>query len=283
MNKHNNNIFCEYTVKSWEDCRTLLTHLKNWVFRGQSDSKWRLQTTLERGAINNSVFRDIPKIEKSIIEKFKRKAFNYIEKLPKKDNTLEWVSLMQHHGAPTRLLDFSYSCYVALHFSIEQALQESSVFCINKDLIHNEGLKIEKWRGLEDDRFFGTREYCNCVLNEQIRSPLVMLIEPYNLHERLSKQQGLFAIPFEGRQSFEYNLSLTVNRFQKELPTIKKIEKYNDLLDLLNQECVLLKVKIPKKFHNEIRKDLKLMNITSETLFPGIDGFAKSLYSEFDL
>lgn len=111
----------------------------------------------------------------------------------------------------------------------------------------------------------------------------IMLVEPFNMHERLSRQQGLFAIPFEGQQGFEYNLSLTVNKFQKELPTSKKIGEYDCLIDLLNQECVLLKVKIPKDFHNEIRKELKLMNITSETLFPGIDGFTKSLNSEFDL
>jgi hypothetical protein len=110
-----------------------------------------------------------------------------------------------------------------------------------------------------------------------------MLIEPYYLHERLSKQQGLFAIPFEGQQSFEYNLSLTVNKYQKELPTSTKIESYNEISDTLEKECVLLKIKIPKHFHNEIRQELKLMNITSETLFPGIDGFSKSLYNEFDL
>jgi len=283
MNKHNDNIFCEYAIKSWEDCRKLLSYLTTWVFRGQSNSLWPLQTTLERGAIlNNLDIREIPEFEKKIIEKFKRRAFNYIEKLPEKENTLEWLSLMQHHGAPTRLLDFSYSYYVALFFSIEQALQDSAVFCLNKDLIYKEGLKTEKWRGLEDDYAYGTKEYCNYVLNEQILSPLVMLVEPYNLHERLSRQQGLFAIPFEGRQAFEYNLSLTVNRYQKALPISNKIEEYNDLLSLLNQECVLFKVIIPKDFHNEIRKELKLMNITSETLFPGIDGFAKSLNSEFD-
>ncbi|WP_352399420.1 FRG domain-containing protein [Anaerotignum sp.] len=216
MNKHNNNIFCEYTIKSWEDCSRLFKYLTNWVFRGQANSSWPLQTTLERGVkINNSDIRNIPKIEKTIIEKFKRSISNYIEKLPDKDDTLEWISLMQHHGAPTRLLDFSYSYYVALYFSIEQALQESAVFCLNKDLLHNEGLKTEKWRGLEDDFSFGTRKHCNSVLNEQTLSPLVMLVEPYNLHERLSKQQGLFAIPFEGHQSFEYNLSLTVNKSQK--------------------------------------------------------------------
>ncbi|OME82339.1 MULTISPECIES: FRG domain-containing protein [Paenibacillus] len=285
MSKHSDNIFCEYTINSWEDCRKLFRSIEKWVFRGQSNSQWSLQTTLERGAkINNSNIRDIPMIERNIIEKFQRRAFHYLEKPPEVENVLEWLSLIQHHGGPTRLLDFSYSYFVALFFSIDQALQESTVFCLNKKLINAKGLETEKWRGLEDEKYFGTRIYCNEKLIEQTSSPLVMLIEPFNIHERLSSQQGLFAIPFEGHQAFEYNLSLTVNRFRKELPISKIIDNHDeDLIELLNQECALLKVNIPKDFHNEIRRELKLMNISSETIYPGIDGFTKSLYGEFDI
>lgn len=199
-----NNIFCEYTIKSWEDCIKLFKNINKWVFRGQSNSSWSLQTSLQRAAIINDVdIRDIPKVEREI------------------------------------------------------------------------------WRGLKDASSYGTRDYCNKILYEQTLSPLVMLIEPYNMHDRLSMQQGLFAVPFEGHQGFEYNLSLTVDRYRKELPKSKIIDEYENITTLLNEECALLKVKIPKEFHNEIRKELKLMNITSETLFPGIDGFAKSLNNVF--
>jgi hypothetical protein len=282
MMEHSKNIFCEYTIKSWEDCTRLFKSIDKWVFRGQSDSSWSLQTSLERGAqINNLQPREIPKVERKIIEKFQRRAFYYMGDTPEKDNTLEWLSLIQHHGGPTRLLDFSYSYYVALYFSVEHALQESVVYCLNKDLIYQKGLETEQWRSFEHKFPFGTRDYCNSVLHEQTLSPLVMLIEPFNMHERLSRQQGLFAIPFEGQQSFEYNLSLTVNKYQKELPKSNEIVEYENLISFLNEECALLKVKIPKDFHNQIRKELRLMNITTETLFPGIDGFTKSLYSEF--
>lgn len=284
MNKHSENIFCEYTVNSWSDCRELFKFIEGWVFRGQANSDWSLQTTLERGAeINSTDIRSIPQVEQNIIDKFQRRAVHYLDKLPGKENTLEWLSLIQHHGGPTRLLDFSYSYYISLFFSIDQAFQESSVYCLNKDLVSKKGLETEKWRGLDDETKFGSREYCNDALKEQTLSPLVMLVEPFNIHERLSRQQGLFAVPFEGRQSFEYNLSLTVNRYQKALPKSRVINSYIEVLDVLQNECALLKVRIPKNLHNEIRKELKLMNITSETLYPGIDGFSKSLFGEFDL
>lgn len=283
IDKHSEYIFCEYKIKSWEGCRALLNDLENWVFRGQSSSKWSLQTTLERSAIaSNCDIRDIPRVEKRIIEKFQRSAFQYVDKTPQINDTFEWISLLQHHGGPTRLLDFTYSYYVALFFSTENALQESAVYCLNKHLIYEKGLETEKWRGLSEDGKFGTREYCNNVLNKQVLSPLVMLIEPYNMHERLSRQQGLFAVPFEGHQGFEYNLSLTFTKDRKSLPESKKLLGYRNMLDLLNQECALLKLVIPQKYHNRIRRELRLMNITSETLFPGIDGFARSLNSEFE-
>lgn len=284
MIQHSKNIFCEYTVDSWNDCRELLKLIEGWVFRGQADSDWSLQTTLERGAkINSTNIRNIPLVEQNIIYKFQRRAIHYLDKCPEKENILEWLSLIQHHGGPTRLLDFSYSYYVSLFFSIDQAIKESSIYCLNKDLIRQKGLETEKWRGLDDESQFGSREYCNEALKEQTSNPLVILVEPFSIHERLSRQQGLFAVPFEGRQSFEYNLSLTVNRYQKELPKSRVIDSYIDALDILRNECALLKIKIPKLLHNEIRKELKLMNISSETLYPGIDGFSKSLYGEFDL
>ncbi|WNH13049.1 FRG domain-containing protein [Thalassobellus suaedae] len=281
---HSDNIFCEYTIKSWTDLRTLFSKIDDWVFRGHADSQWTLQTTLERGAeMNKSGIRDIPAIEKNIIDKFKRRASNYLDEFPDDDNLLEWLSLIQHHGGPTRLLDFSKSYYVGLFFSVNHTTTESAVYCLNRKLIYNKGLETEEKRYREDFLEFGSRAHCNFALKEQTLSPLVTTVEPYNIHERLSRQQGLFAIPFEGRQSFEYNLSLTVNSYQKELPKSKKIENFETKVKLLNEECGLLKIIIPTEFHNEIKKDLKLMNITNETLFPGIDGFSKSLFNEFDI
>lgn len=286
MSEHydRDNILCEYTICSWEDCRKLFQLLEHWVFRGQADSSWTLQTTLERGArINNCDAGKLPEIEKKIIREFQRRSYNYLDKVPDAENTLEWLSLMQHHGAPTRLLDFSYSYYIALYFSIEQALRESSVYCLNKELIYRKGLNKEKNQYDGQLYEYGTQEYCNYVLSQQTLSPLVMLIAPFHLHERLSRQQGLFAIPFEGRRSFEYNLALTVDQFRKELPQYRKLDGYENRMDRLQEECALLKVNIPREFHSEIRKELKWMNVTSETLFPDIDGFAKSLYGTFDL
>ncbi|MDC7286794.1 FRG domain-containing protein [Blautia schinkii] len=277
----NKYMFCMKTINTWQECNAILHDRLGWVFRGQSNSEWGLQTSLERKVNENNSgyvnFREIPKIENKIIDKFKRRAFNYISNLPDSDDLLEWLSLMQHHGAPTRLLDFSYSHSIALYFAIHGAIKDAAIFCINKKKID----EINK----NDDRFrfysvtdIGTHEFCNIVLKKQIMSPSVMLMEPYFMHERLFRQQGLFAIPFEGRQSFQYNLSLTTDPFRKELPDFWCLDNKDISDDLINNECIMMKIIIPKSIHNDIKHELKLMNITSETLFPGIDGMAMALW-----
>src|SRR5262245_56010695 len=99
-----------------------------WLFRGQRCDKWELRTSLERCwerlKIKSNLRNDF---ELRIIREFKRAYHQYAQHIPSSDNIIEWLSLMQHHGAPTRLLDFTYSIYVAAYFAIEYAEKGSSV------------------------------------------------------------------------------------------------------------------------------------------------------------
>jgi hypothetical protein len=112
-------LFCEYKPETWRDARELMYSLSSWVFRGQSDASWKLETTLERAARLNGVdIRKIPDVENLVLKQFQRRASQYLPNAPDDENLLEWYSLIQHHGGPTRLLDLTHSFYVACFFAV---------------------------------------------------------------------------------------------------------------------------------------------------------------------
>src|SRR5712692_4271262 len=82
---------------------------QEWVFRGLSDGSSHLATTLEQVAAEFEVRGDkIADLEVKLIYEFMRRYHLYaVEPPPRKGDTLDWLALMRHHGAPSRLLDFT--------------------------------------------------------------------------------------------------------------------------------------------------------------------------------
>ena len=111
--------FVETKIVEWNDLFQLnQKFMSNFIFRGQGDSKWRLKTSLERlveshhsSLLRNDLYCHI--YEWEMLKEFQWKYPSYEKNLiPQSDEYIEWLSIMQHYGAPTRLLDFSYSMYV---------------------------------------------------------------------------------------------------------------------------------------------------------------------------
>ena len=83
-----------------------------WVFRGHSDEKYDLMPSVGRGEYTAS---DRLAHEKSLFDIFVREGGGYLSPLPAND--WEWLSVAQHHGLPTRFLDWTYNPLVALYFA----------------------------------------------------------------------------------------------------------------------------------------------------------------------
>src|SRR5262245_8791541 len=118
--------FTTVDCPTWAALVEEFNKLKGWIFRGHASAKWTLKNTLERRTPpgeSRSVF------ERFVVHQFKRRAHHYLAShhLPKKDG--DWIALMQHFGAPTRLLDFTRSPFVAAYFAFEELPSDNSSHC----------------------------------------------------------------------------------------------------------------------------------------------------------
>lgn len=108
------------------------------MYRGQADVAWNIESSFERKLNWDSVKsllnseRELRGKELASINAFKTRAWRCVEN-PQMSN-LAWLTLMRHHGVPTRLVDFSESAVIALYFALEEEKDtDFSVWAIDRD------------------------------------------------------------------------------------------------------------------------------------------------------
>jgi hypothetical protein len=136
--------FRTVTFETWRRTRDELQKFPvTWVFRGQCDSTYSLVTSVQRlpPVISGEVELGapaLPLLEQTILGRFKRQARNYdLNYVPTDDDALGWLSLLQHHGAPTRLWDWTRSPFVACFFALETARKEAAIWAIDHIWLRN--------------------------------------------------------------------------------------------------------------------------------------------------
>src|SRR5437867_2158715 len=173
-------------IGSWEEYLSMISDspYQNWAFRGQRDASAPLFSVLSRYFMAFRVDpRAWPEQEQRILRIFKRKAIHFLDNVPDREDDFEWLALMQDHGAPTRLLDFTWSPYVAAFFALYKTTDEGGIWACNP-------LEIEKKKEVELEKPGSFRKYFLSGAGS-----FVWLGEPSAMNRRLIAQSGTFLVP----------------------------------------------------------------------------------------
>lgn len=248
-----------------------------WAFRGQEDSKWDLNSTFHRIAEKHKLYAKMFwHKEYYMLRQFTRRARHYCEHIPPENDLFEWLSIMQHHGAPTRLLDFSHSMFISAFFAMENANSDAAIWAINLQYIQRESMAqygIDADRTNIDHFNLEMIKVANRIISDDGKKEPdtvkgVFNIEPERLHERILNQQGLFLFPTDIGCGFAENIGIIGLDHNFINSVISQIDKTQDFI---------IKFIIPYELKREILNSLHSMNINARTLFPGLDGFARSM------
>ena len=221
------------------------------AFRGLSDSNYRLETTLIR------LGGQYAELERHMLRNFKKYAHRSVVE---RDSLWHWLSVAQHHGLPTRLLDWTYSPFIAMHFAtanIEKFDTDGVIWAVNYVKTH-EMLPRKIKEKLEKE---GANVLTVDFLLEEINSlheldvladdKVAIFFEPPSIDDRIVNQYAFCSVMTDP--------CMVLDDWLKTYPWISR------------------KIIIPASLKWEIRDKLDQSNINERVLFPGLDGLSSWL------
>jgi len=273
--------YVSYKPHGMEDIAEIATILSNgWVFRGQSNSSWNISSSLEREA-NRHGNRHIQKVERQTLKEIKQNSSVDLGHKLKATDDFSWLALLQHYGCNTRLVDFTESFDIALFFAVNELRENhSAVWAISKRPLDDAivtMLKLTENTLTEDGikEMLVNKSLTSAAGDMDSEQPFVIHGKPKESNDRLVAQQGLFLCPLQINSTFMENITKALHLTGKKEP-VPQLSCLEDLKSISKQNAII-KFVICKDLQRSILCYLKTKNITEATLFPGLDGFARSL------
>jgi len=236
---------------SWND--DLQRFRSPFAFRGLARRDHALSSSLVRLARGRA---DVRRLELALLRNFRKYAHG---EAAGTDSVWHWLALGQHRGLPTRLLDWTYSPLVALHFATEDTADYAAdgvVWCVNfveankklparlRRILQSEGSDTFTVEMLAPFRML--RDF-----DALSRDPFLVFVEPPAIDRRILNQHALFALMSSP--------SATMDDWLRRHPELCR------------------QVRIPAALKWEIRDKLDQANVNERVLFPGLDGLSRWL------
>ncbi len=232
-------------IDSWNE--QLSRFRSSYVYRGLEDSQYALTTTLNRLGESH--------LEKHLLRNFRKYSQKQVS--PEYTSLWNWLALAQHHGLPTRLLDWTYSPYVALHFTtadFTKYRRDGMIWAIN--YVDTKAFLPEKLAGIieEEGSHIFTAEMLERAadslpgLGQMKEDDFAIFFEPPSIDDRIVNQYAVF--------SMMSNPNLLISDWVK------------------HHDVRYFRIVIPAHLKWEVRDKLDQSNINERVLFPGLDGLA---------
>jgi hypothetical protein len=227
---------------NWREYKEYAAGLKgrNYLFRGQN-KPWRLRTSFHRaGRADLSRFtrEDIPELHRHLSSKTK-----HIFNLTIPDENGGFFNLIQHHGYPTPILDWTYSPYVAAFFAYRGITNDQAAAAKSDDVVRLLVFDHARWR----------TDYSQ-----------LLVLAPATLHFSVAE-----FIAIENERMIPQQAASTVTN-------IDDIESYIRSKESA-EKTYLWAIDLPVTERRQVSEELRRMGITAGSLFPGLDGMCEEL------
>lgn len=258
----------EIRLETPEELILAINGLSNgYVFRGQSDASWPLTSSLERilDPVWDQPGFNFKKFEDYTLKLFSGKFHLYADHAISLSSKLEQLALMQHYGAPTRLVDFTQSPYLALYFAMEAysplSKKDFALYAVDATALMKCSLKqLQNFDNkfkldintLEDEKDSVFDEVIDRYAHE-----LLWISEPKVINRRLDLQAGTFLVSINRGTKLE---AAICNPIYKDVDITKYV--------------------IPSTLYETVYVLLRKANITSKSVYGDLEGLGRSVRME---
>ncbi len=221
------------------------------AFRGLSDSTYRLETTLMR------MGGPYAELERHMLRNFKKYALRNVVET---DSLWHWLSVAQHYGLPTRVMDWTYSPFVAMHFAtsdLDKFDRDGAIWSVNYVKAHELlPRRLREWVEREGANVLTVELLSEVVdslhaLDTLDSEEVLIFFEPPSMDDRIVNQYAFCSVMSDPRMVLD---------------------------DWLNgHPGIARKIVIPAALKWEVRDKLDQANINERVLFPGLDGLSRWL------
>ena len=248
-----------YTLSNIEQAVQVGTRLVHSWFRGHSRKYDNLTPGVFRPA-RRTRLKERP--ERTYIEDFKRAAPALVTNTPEWNDNLAWLFLAQHHGLPTRLLDWTQNVLVALYFVTDQPKEDGELWAMDPYALNEKSEIVDRIATANDT-------LVQYLADEAVYTPQVMM-------ERYMVVQS-YPIALLPPMTFPRIVS-QLSAFTIHPP----LHNHNSIPELLTLEIHLVRYIIPAERKVHLRQDLAKLGIMRRTLFQDLDSLSISIIEEYD-